>query len=213
MQFIRTVWSLLISLNTAGPIRELPNSSQSKYWHVQQIIIDRFTVITEPNRRIIVSYTRKHFRTNIWTAITISSWIHLVKLYVRKVIGISRYTITRKNRWHRNRTCVKHWWNDHLIANAFCTNRQTTTVSRIGGPGSPINVRLVIDNIEKVEVYCSDQPADVMFKMIMSIGFPIAKPQMEDMISKAFTIIFNRSFGTLDLNDFLSEWDKREKDV
>lgn len=91
------------------------------------------------------------------------------------------------------------------MANTFWPNRQTTTVSRIGGPGSPIKVRLVIDNIEKVEVYCSDQPADVMFKMIMSIGFPIAKPQMEDMISKAFTIIFNRSFGTLDLNDFLSE--------
>lgn len=80
---------------------------------------------------------------------------------------------------------------------------QTTTIRRLGGPGSRLKVRVFVDKLGDMKLNIGDLFGGVT--MIENIAgffinnawqpvFPLAKPLINDLVSTAFTDIFNESF-------------------
>lgn len=80
---------------------------------------------------------------------------------------------------------------------------QTTTVKRVGGPGGRLKVRVEIDKIGDLKLHITDllggrivmeNIADFLINNVWQPGFPFIKPLINDLVSTAFTDIFNESF-------------------
>lgn len=80
---------------------------------------------------------------------------------------------------------------------------QTTMVRRLGGPGSRLKVRVFIDKLGDMKLNISDLFGGI--KVIENVAgffinnawqpaFPFIKPLINDLVSTAFTDIFNDSF-------------------
>lgn len=89
---------------------------------------------------------------------------------------------------------------------------QTTSVTRVGGPNSLIKVRIEIDKLSDMRLKVSDMfngkkvienTADFLINNLWQPGFPFVKPLINDLISSAFTDIFNDSFRHLDIDEFV----------
>lgn len=88
---------------------------------------------------------------------------------------------------------------------------QTTTVSRVGGPGGRLKVRVEIDKLGDMKLHISDllggrivmeSIADFLINNVWQPGFPFVKPLINDLVSTAFTDIFNESFRYFPLEKF-----------
>lgn len=79
------------------------------------------------------------------------------------------------------------------------------TVKRVAGPGSALKVRLVIDRVGDVRLRLSDPIADLLVRSVFTAIFPLIKPLGDDLISTAFTDIFNESFRNLDVDEFVRD--------
>lgn len=91
---------------------------------------------------------------------------------------------------------------------------QTTSVTRVGGPNSLIKVRIEIDRLGDMRLKIADafngkkvieSTADFLVNNLWQPGFPFVKPLINDLISSAFTDIFNESFRYLDLEEFVHD--------
>src|SRR5690349_21504474 len=80
---------------------------------------------------------------------------------------------------------------------------QTTTVTRIGGPGGRLKVRVAIDEIGDMKLHISDllggrmvmeSIADFVINAAWQPSLPLMKPLINELVSTAFTDIFNESF-------------------
>lgn len=80
---------------------------------------------------------------------------------------------------------------------------QTTTVTRIGGAGGRLKVRVEIDKIGDMKLHITDllggkiileSIADFLINNAWQPAFPFIKPLINDLVSTAFTDIFNESF-------------------
>ncbi|XP_052863368.1 uncharacterized protein LOC128270005 [Anopheles cruzii] len=89
---------------------------------------------------------------------------------------------------------------------------QTTTVTRIGGPGGLLKVRVEIDKIGDMKLHISDlfggvkiieSVADFFINTMWQPGFPFLKPLINDLVSVAFTDIFNESFRHFPLDEVI----------
>jgi hypothetical protein len=89
-------------------------------------------------------------------------------------------------------------WNITLIDYA-----QTTTIRRLGGPGARLKVRVFVDKLGDMKLNIGDLFGGVT--MVENIAgffinnawqpvFPFVKPLINDLVSTAFTDIFNESF-------------------
>lgn len=88
---------------------------------------------------------------------------------------------------------------------------QTTTVKRIGGAGGRLKVRVEIDKIGDMSLHISDllgghtvieSIADFFLNNAWQPAFPFIKPLINDLVSTAFTDIFNESFRYFPLDKF-----------
>ncbi|XP_055696508.1 uncharacterized protein LOC129797712 [Lutzomyia longipalpis] len=91
---------------------------------------------------------------------------------------------------------------------------QTTSVTRIGGPGGLLKVRVEIDKIGDMSMHISnffggrrvlENIADVVINSMWQTGFPFIKPLINDLVSTAFTDIFNESFRHFPLDRFIKD--------
>ncbi|XP_053695729.1 uncharacterized protein LOC128743220 [Sabethes cyaneus] len=89
---------------------------------------------------------------------------------------------------------------------------QTTTVTRVGGPGGLLKVRVEIDKIGDMKLHISDlfngskileSLADFFINTMWQPGFPFVKPLINDLVSVAFTDIFNESFRYFPLHEVI----------
>jgi hypothetical protein len=89
---------------------------------------------------------------------------------------------------------------------------QTTTVTRLGGSGGRLKVRVVIDKIGGMSLHISDlfrgamiieSVADVLINATWKPFLPLIKPLIEDLVSSAFTDIFNESFRYFPIEKFI----------
>ncbi|XP_049536607.1 uncharacterized protein LOC125951679 [Anopheles darlingi] len=89
---------------------------------------------------------------------------------------------------------------------------QTTTVTRIGGPGGLLKVRVEIDKIGDMKLHISDlfsgakiieSVADFFINTMWQPSFPFIKPLINDLVSVAFTDIFNESFRYFPLDQVI----------
>lgn len=89
---------------------------------------------------------------------------------------------------------------------------QTTTVTRLGGPGSLLKVRVEIDKLTDMKLHISDLLggrkalegiADFFINNVWQPGFPFVKPLINDLVSLAFTDIFNESFRYFPIDKFI----------
>jgi hypothetical protein len=89
---------------------------------------------------------------------------------------------------------------------------QTTTVKRVGGVGGRLKVRVEIDKIGDLKLHISDllgghtvmeSIADFLINNVWQPGFPFIKPLINDLVSTAFTDIFNESFRYFPLEKFI----------
>lgn len=80
---------------------------------------------------------------------------------------------------------------------------QTTTVRRLGGPGGRLKVRVQIDKIGDMKLHISDllggrivmeSIADFFINNAWQPSLPFIKPIINELVSTAFTDIFNESF-------------------
>jgi Haemolymph juvenile hormone binding protein (JHBP) len=80
---------------------------------------------------------------------------------------------------------------------------QTTTVRRIGGPGGRLKVNVEVDKIGNMKLHISDllggrvvmeNIADFLINNAWQPSLPFVKPLINDLVSTAFTDIFNDSF-------------------
>jgi Haemolymph juvenile hormone binding protein (JHBP) len=80
---------------------------------------------------------------------------------------------------------------------------QTTTVKRIGGPGGRLKVNVEIDKIGNMKLHIShllggrvviENIADFLINNAWQPSLPFIKPLINDLVSTAFTDIFNESF-------------------
>ncbi|XP_043654929.1 circadian clock-controlled protein daywake [Drosophila teissieri] len=89
---------------------------------------------------------------------------------------------------------------------------QTTSVRRIGGPGSLIKVHVEVDRIGGMELHIENllqgqplnQLADGVINSMWQLGLPFIKPMINELVSTAFTDIFNESFRHFPLEKFLA---------
>ncbi|XP_058454623.1 uncharacterized protein LOC131432399 [Malaya genurostris] len=104
------------------------------------------------------------------------------------------------NPWH-----TKGIWNLTLYDYS-----QTTTVTRVGGPGGLLKVRVEIDKIGDMKLHISDlfhgaklieSIADFFINTMWQPSFPFVKPLINDLVSTAFTDIFNESFRYFPLHE------------
>lgn len=114
---------------------------------------------------------------------------------------------------------------------------QTTSITRIGGPGGLLKVRVEIDKIGDLKLHITDLfngkkfiggllytissncqligfnnfdvisefVADKLINYVWQPGFPFIKPLINDLVSTAFTDIFNESFRYFPLNEIIPE--------
>lgn len=89
---------------------------------------------------------------------------------------------------------------------------QTTTVTRIGGPGGRLKVRVEIDKLGDLKLHITDllggrivmeSIADFLINNVWQPGFPFIKPLINDLVSTAFTDIFNESFRYFPIEKFI----------
>ncbi|XP_017035653.1 uncharacterized protein Jhbp16 [Drosophila kikkawai] len=88
---------------------------------------------------------------------------------------------------------------------------QTTSVRRIGDPGSLIKVHVEVDRIGGMELHIENllkgqplnQLADGVINSMWQLGLPFIKPMINELVSSAFTDIFNESFRHFPLEKFL----------
>jgi len=89
---------------------------------------------------------------------------------------------------------------------------QTTSVRRIGDPGSLIKVHVEVDRIGGMELHIENllqgqplnQLADGVINSMWQLGLPFIKPMINELVSTAFTDIFNESFRYFPLEKFLA---------
>ncbi|XP_030374157.1 uncharacterized protein LOC115623761 [Scaptodrosophila lebanonensis] len=90
---------------------------------------------------------------------------------------------------------------------------QTTSVRRVGEPGSLLKVHVEVDRIGGMELHIGDllkgqplnQLADGVINSMWQLGLPFLKPIINELVSTAFTDIFNESFRYFPLEKFLSK--------
>ncbi|KAJ6641130.1 Circadian clock-controlled protein daywake [Pseudolycoriella hygida] len=91
---------------------------------------------------------------------------------------------------------------------------QTTSVTRIGGPGGLLKVRVEIDRLGDLKMKISDlfdrnkgieQAADFLINNMWRPGFPFLKPLINELVSTAFTDIFNESFRYFPVDNFIKD--------
>uniref|UniRef100_A0A1A9W2B8 Uncharacterized protein n=1 Tax=Glossina brevipalpis TaxID=37001 RepID=A0A1A9W2B8_9MUSC len=102
----------------------------------------------------------------------------------------------------------KGFWN--MTLNDYS---QTTSVRRLGGPGSLLKVHIEVDNMGGLKMHISDFLAsgratldnltDGMINTMWPLGLPFIKPMINELISTAFTDIFNESFRYFPMEKFL----------
>lgn len=80
---------------------------------------------------------------------------------------------------------------------------QTTSVKRLGGPGSRLKVKVHVDKIGGMKLHISnllggrrvfESLADFVINNFWSPSLPFITPLINDLVSTAFTDIFNESF-------------------
>ncbi|XP_053965724.1 uncharacterized protein LOC128868030 [Anastrepha ludens] len=91
---------------------------------------------------------------------------------------------------------------------------QTTSVRRLGAPGALLKVHVEIDRIGGLKMHVAnalaegrerlDNFADGVINSMWPIGFPLIKPIINELVSSAFTDIFNESFRKFPIAKFLS---------
>uniref|UniRef100_A0A0A1WCE9 Circadian clock-controlled protein n=1 Tax=Zeugodacus cucurbitae TaxID=28588 RepID=A0A0A1WCE9_ZEUCU len=91
---------------------------------------------------------------------------------------------------------------------------QTTSVRRLGAPGALLKVHVEIDRIGGLKMHVGnalaegrerlDNFADGVINSMWPIGFPVIKPLINELVSSAFTDIFNESFRKFPITKFLS---------
>lgn len=96
----------------------------------------------------------------------------------------------------------------------FLSFSQTTSVRRLGEPGSILKVHIEIDRIGGLKMHIGDallpgrarldNVADGVINSMWPIGLPFIKPIINEIISTAFTDIFNESFRYFPLERFLN---------
>lgn len=82
---------------------------------------------------------------------------------------------------------------------------------RIGEPGSLIKVHVEVDRIGGMELHIENllkgqplnQLADGVINSMWQLGLPFIKPMINELVSSAFTDIFNESFRHFPLEKFL----------
>lgn len=89
---------------------------------------------------------------------------------------------------------------------------QTTTVTRLDGPGGRLKVQVAIDKIGDMKLHISDllggrmvmeSIADFVINAAWQPSFPFIKPLINDLVSTAFTDIFNESFRYFPIEKFI----------
>ncbi|KAG4080256.1 hypothetical protein HA402_010748 [Bradysia odoriphaga] len=104
---------------------------------------------------------------------------------------------------------TKGVWNMTLFDYA-----QTTSVTRIGGPGGLLKVRVEIDKLGDLKMKISnlfngqkgiEQAADFLINNMWRPGFPFLKPLINELVSTAFTDIFNESFRYFPIDKFIKD--------
>ncbi|EDW15962.1 uncharacterized protein LOC6574454 [Drosophila mojavensis] len=89
---------------------------------------------------------------------------------------------------------------------------QTTSVRRVGEPGSLLKVHMEVDHIGRMELHIGNllqgqplnQLADGVINSMWQLGLPFVRPMINELVSTAFTDIFNESFRYFPLEKFLS---------
>ncbi|XP_002137850.2 uncharacterized protein [Drosophila pseudoobscura] len=88
---------------------------------------------------------------------------------------------------------------------------QTTTIARSGGPGSLLKVLVEIDRIGDLKIHATNLVgpsvnwmADTIFNSMWQVGLHFVKPMINELVSTAFTEIFNESFRFFPLEKFFS---------
>jgi len=88
---------------------------------------------------------------------------------------------------------------------------QTTTITRVGGPGGRIKVKVEVDKIGNMKLAIDnlfgghkvfESLAAFVISSSWPIGVPFAKPLINDLVSTAFTDIFDQSFRYFPLEKF-----------
>ncbi|XP_037952425.1 uncharacterized protein LOC119682928 [Teleopsis dalmanni] len=103
----------------------------------------------------------------------------------------------------------KGYWNMTLYDYS-----QTTSIRRIAGPGSLLKVHVEIEHIGGLKMHITNfivqgrdnlnNFADGIINSMWPIGFPFIKPFINELVSTAFTDIFNESFRHFPIEKFLS---------
>lgn len=91
---------------------------------------------------------------------------------------------------------------------------QTTTVRRLGGPGSLLKVHVEVDHIGGMSLHISNlfgpnknvlnKIMDTLINTTWKLGLPFIQPLINDLVSTAFTDIFNESFRYFPIENFIS---------
>lgn len=91
---------------------------------------------------------------------------------------------------------------------------QTTSVRRVNGPGSLLKVHVEVDHIGGMTLHISNffGPNKILLNNLMDflinstwkLGLPFIKPLINDLVSTAFTDIFNESFRYFPFEKFIS---------
>ncbi|XP_060647609.1 circadian clock-controlled protein daywake [Drosophila nasuta] len=90
---------------------------------------------------------------------------------------------------------------------------QTTSVRRVGAPGSLLKVHVEVDRIGGMELHIGNllqgqplnQLADGVINSMWQVGLPFVRPMINELVSTAFTDIFNESFRHFPLEKFVSQ--------
>ncbi|XP_055907708.1 uncharacterized protein LOC129942662 [Eupeodes corollae] len=92
---------------------------------------------------------------------------------------------------------------------------QTTSVHRIGEAGGLLKVHVEVDRIGGMEMHIGNilnegrtvlnSLADNVINTSWKLGFPFIKPLINDLVSTAFTDIFNESFRNFPIDNFIRD--------
>jgi len=90
---------------------------------------------------------------------------------------------------------------------------QTTKVQRTNGEGSMLKVNVEVDKIGKMSLHISnlwngrrqlENVMDNLINLTWEVGLPFVKPLINDLVSTAFTDIFNESFRSFPIKNFIN---------
>ncbi|XP_019892894.2 uncharacterized protein LOC101889419 [Musca domestica] len=91
---------------------------------------------------------------------------------------------------------------------------QTTSVRRLGAPGTLLKIHVEVDRIGGMRMHVGDVLApgrarldnvsDGVINSAWPLGLPFIKPIINELVSTAFTDIFNESFRYFPLHQFIS---------